>query len=137
MPAAFGASDPASPGLTRYQVFVGPGAVFEADRGFTLEEVRDAHSTTLLVVESGTPVPWTRPVDLPLRPAAPLPTLGSGDDGRFAAVFVDGHVALVAQKAGVRALRALVTRAGGEPDDPALARSMTDVTPPPPPPEPG
>ena len=137
MPAPFGPSDPAAPGQTRYQAFVGPGAVFEADRGLALEDVRDDPAATLLVVEAGAPVPWTRPVDLPFAPAAPLPPLGSGDDGRFAAVFVDGHVALVGREAGDRALRALITRDGGEPDDPALARSMTDVTPPPPPPEPG
>ena len=137
MPTPFGPSDPASPGQTRFQAFVGPGAVFEADHGLPLEEVRDDPAATLLVVEAGAPVPWTRPVDLPFTPAVPLPPLGSGDDGRFAAVFVDGHVALVGREAGDRALRALVTRAGGEPDDPALARLMTDITPPPPPPEPG
>jgi hypothetical protein len=64
-----GGPDP--PGLTRYQVFVGPGTAFERD-GLTWEEV----SNTLLIVEAADPVPWSMPADLPYDPDRPLPSLG-------------------------------------------------------------
>jgi hypothetical protein len=53
------------PGLTRYQLLVGPGTAFERGEG-----------TTILVVEAGQPVPWSKPVDLTYDPGGPLPPLG-------------------------------------------------------------
>jgi Protein of unknown function (DUF1559) len=64
-----GGPDP--PGLTRYQVFVGPGTAFERD-GLAWEEV----SNTLLVVEAAEPVPWSKPAELTYDPGRPLPPLG-------------------------------------------------------------
>jgi hypothetical protein len=64
-------------GLTRYQVFVGPGTAFEGNR-LTWDDFPDGLANTLLVVEAGEPVPWSKPADLVYDPAGSLPPLGGG-----------------------------------------------------------
>jgi prepilin-type processing-associated H-X9-DG protein len=90
---------------TLYRVFVGPGTVFEG-RALTLTDITQADGTayTILVVEAGEPVPWTKPEELTYDPDKPLPPLGGlfKRDFRpfspeyrtkaFSALFVDGHV---------------------------------------------
>jgi hypothetical protein len=64
---------------TYYQVFVGPGTVFEEKaKGVNMNDIirLGGTSRTILVIEAGTPVPWTKPADLVYDPAAPLPPVG-------------------------------------------------------------
>lgn len=49
---------------TFYQVFVGPGSVFERDGLSSPRDIPDGRSFTILVVEAARPVPWTKPEDL-------------------------------------------------------------------------
>src|SRR5260370_42413676 len=72
---------PKEPYGTYYQVFVGSGAVFEAgqdNKPMTLKQIDAGQGTsrTMLVVEAATPVPWTKPEDLPYSSDQPLPKLG-------------------------------------------------------------
>jgi hypothetical protein len=121
-----------APGLTRYQVFVGPGTAFERD-GLTWGDFPDGLSNTLLVVAAGDPVPWTKPEDLAYDPGKPLPPLGhlfsrpavkvlcypvTTEQG-FLGCFADGSVRFLRGDAGEGAVRALITRNGGEKVDPA------------------
>jgi prepilin-type processing-associated H-X9-DG protein len=86
------------PYSTFYQVFDGPGAVFQSDtrqglRPFTAEGVEatvfeaggvtripssfpGGTSRSLLLAEAGEAVPWTKPADLHYDPGEPLPALG-------------------------------------------------------------
>ena len=64
-----------APGLTRYQVLVGPDTAFERD-GLSASDFPDGLANTLLVVEAGQPVPWSKPVDVAYDPLKPLPPLG-------------------------------------------------------------
>ena len=113
-------------GLTRYQVLVGPGTAFERP-GLTWNDFPDGLGSTVLVVESGDPVPWSKPVDLNYDLAGPLPPLGSGytkpvhffcrEVARrpgFAVCFGDGTGRFVQSSTDERILRALITRNGGE-----------------------
>ena len=50
---------------------------------------------TILVVEAGESVPWTRPQDLPFAWELPLPALGGLFRGDFHAAMADGSVQLV------------------------------------------
>jgi hypothetical protein len=116
-------------GLTRYQVLAGPGTAFERPE-LTGADFPDGLGSTLLVVEAGTPVPWTKPEDLAYDPAGPLPQLG-GVYGRpvrllcrevgrrpgFVACFADGSVRFIQSSTDERLLRAPITRNGGEPVD--------------------
>jgi hypothetical protein len=115
-----------APGLTRYQVLVGPGTAFERD-GLTWTDFPDGLSGTLLVVEGGEAVPWSKPVDLTYDPAGPFPSLGGvyskpihlvclpvWRTPGFVACFADGSVRFIPSKTDEKTLRSLISRDGGE-----------------------
>src|SRR5262249_40333472 len=70
-------------GMTHYRGFSSPGAVF--DRRLVVNQSRppkevlnlsgfkDSTSNTILVVEAGDPVEWTKPDDLDASPGRPFP----------------------------------------------------------------
>jgi Protein of unknown function (DUF1559) len=100
--------------VTVYQGFVGPGAFFEGKKGFTIAEFTDGTSNTLILAEAATPVPWTKPEDLPYDPNNPLPKVGGHRSDGFAAAFCDGSVRILRPNIKESVLRALITRNGGE-----------------------
>jgi hypothetical protein len=52
----------AKPYATFYQLFVGKGAVFQKHQHAIFPaSIPDGTSNTILLVESGTAVPWTKP----------------------------------------------------------------------------
>jgi len=116
MPAAFRepAASNADPTTTFYQVFVGPKTAFESPRGEKITSFTDGISNTLLVVEAGTAVSWTKPADLAYDAKAPLPTLGGHHATGFNAAFADGSVHFIQNNITEAELRALITRNGGE-----------------------
>jgi hypothetical protein len=101
-------------GSTYYQVFFGPGAVFDGDVGTEFTAVRDGTSNTLMVAEAAKPVPWTKPEDLPFDNNKPLPKLGGQFKEGFHVAFMDGSVLFLDKKIDDQLLRALITRNGGE-----------------------
>jgi hypothetical protein len=74
----------------------------------------DGTSNTLLVVEAGNPVPWTKPADVPYHPRKPVPTLGAQSSRVFHAATADGAVHALPRRLDQRTLHALITPAGGE-----------------------
>ena len=123
---ALGGDDP--PGLTRYQVFIGPGTAFERDGlRLTWDDFPDGLGGTILAAEAGNPVPWAKPEDLQYDPQKPFPALG-GVFGKpvhflcyelwrrpgFVACFADGSVRFIPSKTDDKTIRGLITRNGGE-----------------------
>lgn len=111
-------------GLTRFQVLVGPGTAFERD-GLTLGDFPDGTENTILVVESGTGVPWSKPEDVVYDPAKPLPPFGQGFKRAvkfmcynldykpgFYVCFVDGSVQFIDQDTDEQVIRSMITRDG-------------------------
>ncbi len=123
-------------GSTYYQVFFGPGALFEGSEGKTFQSVTDGISNTLFVVEAAKPVPWTKPEDVKFditqTKVNVLPLLGGQFDGGFHAVFADGGTSVFIKKSiSPAALRALITASGGEPITGAPATPVGRQDPPP------
>jgi hypothetical protein len=122
MPPIFACpGQPRRGGMTVYRVVVGPetslnsvGTMFEEARGIEIREVLDGTSNTLMVAETGTPVPWTKPDDLRFDVDGPLPKFGSRHPGGFHALLADGIARFINHTIEPRVLRALLTRDGGE-----------------------
>jgi RNA polymerase sigma factor (sigma-70 family) len=101
-------------GSTYYQVFTGPGALFEDELGPKLVDVTDGTSNTFMVVDAGSPVPWTKPEDVSYDKAKPLPKLGRLFDDGFHVAFADGSVRFVGNWNDPEIIRRFITRNGGE-----------------------
>jgi hypothetical protein len=114
------------PGMTRYQVIVGPGTPFERD-GLTFDDFPDGISETVLVIDAGEAVPWSKPADLTYDPNGPLPRFSAefskprlivcyeiGRDPAFHACFADGSLRFIRSTADETTIRAIITRNGGE-----------------------
>ncbi len=82
--------------------------------GMRLVDIPDGASNTLLVVEGGTPVPWTKPEDLAYAPTGKLPALGGALKDVIHAAFADGSVFALKKKINETAMRAAITRNQGE-----------------------
>jgi hypothetical protein len=97
------------PGTTFYQGFAGPGTVFGNPKGTTIDQITDGCSNTIMVVEAGQPVPWTKPEDLPYDPQKLLPKLGGPQADGFYAVMCDGAVQLIRRDCDAVMLRRAIT----------------------------
>jgi hypothetical protein len=104
------------PTQTHYQVFSGPGALFEPGKKVGVGQVQDGFSNTLMVVEAAEGVPWSKPEDLPFDPQKDPPKLGYFPDG-YNVGMADGSVRRLKKQLDPKVLKALITRAGGEPID--------------------
>lgn len=117
---------PDGSGMTHYQVFVGPGSVFDpsvgkkqADPGMpqvgvTTRMITDGTSNTFLIATAEKPVPWTKPEDIPFDPKKPLPALGDPFARGFNVVFADGMVRFLPKNTPEADLKAAITYNGGE-----------------------
>src|SRR5262249_49374644 len=113
------------PGMTRFQVFVGPGTAFEHD-GMTFQDFPNGLGKSIFVVDAANAVPWTKPEDLTYDPNGPLPQfMIHNQQHRFLCYHFgkipshvfgmgDGSVRLIKNKIPEATIRALITRNGGE-----------------------
>lgn len=117
-------------GRTWYQVFVGPGSLFELKKdpkklapsrsGQPLlglrwpTDVPDGVQKTLLIATARTGVVWTLPDDLEYEGRGLLPPLGGHLSKGYQVVFADGTVKLLPQTTSLETLRAMISRNGGD-----------------------
>jgi hypothetical protein len=91
-----------------YRVFVG-GALFsgkDEDRGFPPQVDL---GNTILIVEAGEAVPWTKPEELVYDPDKPLPPLGGLFPDGFFAAFADASVRFIPRNTDEKTIRAMIT----------------------------
>jgi uncharacterized protein (TIGR03067 family) len=114
MPAVYGSEGTE----TYYQVFTGPGTVFDGKEGVKSEDIK-APQQTVLMAEAARPVPWTRPADLACNPGKELPGLGGSlfEDG-FHLAGVGAEVRFVKNRFNETILRVMITRDPTESVDP-------------------
>ena len=97
-------------------VFVGKGAAFEGKEGLRLPaDFPKGTPNTLLIVEAGEPVPWTKPADLAYDPDGPLPDLRCLFKDGFRAVLADGETRWVGNGISEPTLRWVISRNDPEP----------------------
>lgn len=105
----------APPGQTFYKAFVGNGAAFDRDRGATFASFRDGLSNTIMVVEGGSPVIWTKPEDIEFTGNIAPMSLTLAGNPRINVLLGDGLVRNIdLNRINPVLLRAAITRAGGE-----------------------
>jgi hypothetical protein len=118
MPATYapppGKARKVPPYHTVVHVFVGKGAAFEGREGLRFDaDFLDGMSNTLLLVEAGKPVPWTKPEDLPYDPDQPLPELKLLFRDGFRAATVAGGRQWVPKDISEQTLRRAIVRHDG------------------------
>jgi len=92
-------------------VFVGPGTAFEEGMGLRMpENFPKGLTNTLLVVEAGEPVPWTKPDDLVYDPSGPLPDLRCLFKDGFRAGLATGERRFVGKDTSEAVLRWVISR---------------------------
>jgi RNA polymerase sigma factor (sigma-70 family) len=82
-----------------------------------LLSIIDGASNTILLVEAGSPVVWTKPEDVPYDPKKPVPRLGGQFPSVFHVLMADTAARTLPRRIDERTLRAAITPAGGEPID--------------------
>jgi Protein of unknown function (DUF1559) len=124
MPRVYGspkANALAGPGKTFYRGFSHPGAMFEKPRGpgqvlrLNFAQIPDGSVNTILVVDAGEAVEWTKPDDLDWSPGRPRPALGGSSPGlSFCLVLLaDGSVRRMRKDVPDQTLRWLIDRRDG------------------------
>jgi hypothetical protein len=107
--------DGTRPYCTYYQVFVGKGTAFEGREGLHLPgDFPDGTSNTILVVEAGEAVPWTKPKDLLYAADRPLPFLGGISKNDFRVTMADASARTISKETSEATIRAAITRNGGD-----------------------
>jgi hypothetical protein len=101
---------------TPYLSITGEDAMFQASKETLLSDVQDGLGKTIMIVESNSAVPWTKPDDLVYAKDKPLPVFGGFFDEGFHAAFGDGSVRFLSKSMPESVLRALLTARGGEQD---------------------
>ena len=127
MPAVYDAapSEKKAPkGHTFYRVFIGPDAAFTPGpgtqagnlypKGRKAGSFLDSLGETLLVVEAGDAVIWSKPDELGYDAKKPLPKLGGVSSDGFYAAMGDGTIKFFRPTISESSLRGLITPAGGE-----------------------
>jgi hypothetical protein len=103
------------PGMTFYRIFTGPMTPFPGQAPSRLPaSFPDGLSNTILVVEAGEAVPWTKPDELAYDPQKPLPKLGGIFKGITNVLLGDATVRPLSPKVSEKTIRAAITPAGGE-----------------------
>jgi hypothetical protein len=100
-------------GHTFYQAFAGDGALMNGNP-VLIDSIPDGTMNSIMVVEAGEAVPWTKPADIPFDPKKPLPKLGGLYDGNFHVAFCDGAVRYVKKGVKEETLKKFITLAGNE-----------------------
>ena len=83
-------------------------------RGADLRHFTDGTSNTILVLETDTFVPWTKPDDLQWAKESPLPRIQSPHPGGCTVLFADAVVRFLKPTISPQILIALFTMNGGE-----------------------
>jgi hypothetical protein len=100
---------------TYYLGLSGKGCVFDGKRGIGIRDITDGTSNTLMIVEGGKSVPWTKPDDVDIEEGKPLPKLGGLWEEGFYGAIADGSVRFFKKTIKESTLRLYIIRNDGMP----------------------
>jgi RNA polymerase sigma factor (sigma-70 family) len=103
-----------TPHATYYRVFTGTGTVFDGQQGLRIRDITDGLANTILVIEAGEPVSWTKPDELPYDADKPLPKLGGIFKDGFHFVAADDACHFATKGVNEKKLRLAITRNDGK-----------------------
>ncbi len=95
----------------------GSGSFLEADVQPQVGPKPDGARRTVWLVDAVRDTPWTKPEDVACEADQPLPEMGRNFEGVLQAGFADGVVRFLPKTINETTIRALISRAGGEPID--------------------
>lgn len=113
VPAYADLDTPADPD-TRVRCFYDNGAAFDTRTRTRLIDITDGTTNTILYVQGGQKVTWSRFGEYKFDPARPLPALGKPDADGFWVVMGDAQVKWVKKTVDEKVLKAAITKSGGE-----------------------
>ncbi len=93
-----------------YYALTGPGTAFDDDHVSTYTDIRGWVASTLMVAESRSREPWTKPIDIRYTPGAAVPRFGGYRNGGTLALTCDGCVHFLHDSTDSDQLRSLITR---------------------------
>ncbi|WP_439622176.1 DUF1559 family PulG-like putative transporter [Gemmata sp.] len=104
---------PTEPGQTYFKLLVGPGTAYDPTKPAPSVIMNDGSSNTIMIVEGGGPVTWTKPDDITIDLSKPLPDLSlAGDRTVNVAMFDANQRVLDLDKLSEATLKAAITPAG-------------------------
>jgi uncharacterized protein (TIGR03067 family) len=99
---------------TFYQVFTGQGTPFENPKGNRIADITDGTSNTIMIIEAGEAVPWTKPADLEYDAKKELPKVGGIFKTGFNFALCDGTVRFSKKNFHEKTMRLLITCNDGD-----------------------
>jgi hypothetical protein len=112
LPPRVAARNKVPEGFTVTHVFHGRNAAFEGREGLRFTDFTDGMSNTIMVIEAGEPVPWTKPEELAFDPDQPLPPMHAPFKNIIRLGVADGSSRHIPVTMSERTLRAAITRNG-------------------------
>jgi hypothetical protein len=101
-------------GHTYYLGLAGKDCFFDGKKGISFVDITDGTSNTLMIVEGGKAVPWTKPEDVEYDAMKPVPKLGGLFQEGFAGALADGSVRFFVRSVKESTLRLYITRNDGK-----------------------
>lgn len=93
-----------------YYAVTGPGTAFDNSHVSTFTDIKGWVATTVMIVESRSREPWTKPIDIRYAQDATVPRFGGFTKGGALVLTCDGAVHFVHEATMPDQLRSLITR---------------------------
>lgn len=93
---------------------VGEGTTFSPDKPSSYVDIKAWPATTLMLVESRSREPWTKPIDISYSDSATVPRFGGFTTNGFLALSADGAVHFVSDEVSPDELRKFISKDPGQ-----------------------
>lgn len=93
-----------------FYAVVGSGTVFDTEEVAQYQDIKDWPASTLMIVESRSRAPWTKPVDIAYSKSATVPRFGGFTNNGFLTLSCDGAVHFIFDSVTPKSLRAFISK---------------------------